>query len=73
MKKIIALALSLIMIFSFCAISASAENVVKIGVFEPMSGDNGAGGKQEVLGMQYANAVAPEVEIGGETYKVELV
>ena len=73
MKKIIALALSLVMIFSFCAISASAENVVKIGVFEPMSGDNGAGGKQEVLGMQYANAVAPEVEIGGETYKVELV
>ena len=73
MKKIIALTLTLVMIFSFCAISASAENVVKIGVFEPMSGDNGAGGKQEVLGMQYANAVAPEVEIGGETYKVELV
>ncbi|MDO4982397.1 MAG: ABC transporter substrate-binding protein [Eubacteriales bacterium] len=73
MKKIIALALTLIMIFSLCAISASAENVVKIGVFEPMSGDNGAGGKQEVLGMQYANAVCPEVEIGGETYKVELV
>ena len=73
MKKIIALALSLIMIFSFCAISASAENVVKIGVFEPMSGDNGAGGKQEVLGMQYANAVIPTVDIDGETYKVELV
>ena len=26
-----------------------------------------------MLGMQYANAVQPTVEIGGETYKVELV
>ena len=52
---------------------AMAEGVVKIGVFEPASGDSGAGGKQEMLGMQYANAVQPTVEIGGETYKVELV
>ncbi|MBQ2782676.1 MAG: ABC transporter substrate-binding protein, partial [Oscillospiraceae bacterium] len=37
------------------------------------SGDNGAGGKQEILGMQYANVETPTVEIGGETYKVELV
>ena len=30
----------------------SSENpVVKIGVFEPQTGDNGAGGKQEILGM----------------------
>jgi len=42
-------------------------------VFEPQSGDNGAGGKQEILGMQYANVETPTVEIGGETYKVELV
>ncbi|MCI5801010.1 MAG: ABC transporter substrate-binding protein [Oscillospiraceae bacterium] len=48
-------------------------DVVKIGVFEPASGDNGAGGKQEILGMQYANAVQPTVEIGGKTYQVELV
>ncbi len=47
--------------------------VVKIGVFEPQSGDNGAGGKQEILGMQYANQETPTVEIGGETYTVELV
>ena len=46
--------------------------VVKIGVFEPQSGDNGAGGKQEVLGMQYANVQTPTVEIGGETYTVQL-
>ena len=52
--------------------SSSGNKVVKIGVFEPQSGDNGAGGKQEVLGMQYANQEQPTVEIGGETYDVQL-
>ena len=51
---------------------ASGEKVVKLGVFEPQTGDNGAGGKQEILGMQYANYVQPTVEIGGETYQVQL-
>ena len=74
MKKFIAIVLAFTMVLALgVAASAADEKVVKIGVFEPMSGDNGAGGKQEVLGMQYANAVCPEVEIGGETYKVELV
>lgn len=50
----------------------AGEKVVKIGVFEPASGDNGAGGKQETLGVQYANDVQPTVEIGGETYTVKL-
>ena len=52
---------------------AAGSKVVKIGVFEPQSGDNGAGGKQEILGMQYANQETPTVEIDGETYTVELV
>jgi len=51
----------------------ASGDVVKIGVFEPQSGDNGAGGKQEILGMQYANFVTPTVDIAGKTYKVELV
>ena len=51
---------------------SSGDKVVKIGVFEPQTGDNGAGGKQEVLGIQYANVVQPTVEIGGETYDVKL-
>ncbi len=55
------------------ASGSSSAKTVKIGVFEPASGDNGAGGKQEVLGIEYANSVAPTVEIGGETYNVELV
>ncbi len=78
MKKAIALVLALVMVFALCACggndsgSASAEKVVKIGVFEPQTGDNGAGGKQEILGMQYANSVQPTVEIGGEEYQVQL-
>lgn len=51
----------------------SSEKVVKIGVFEPTTGDSASGGKKEVLGMQYANSETPTVEINGETYKVELV
>ncbi|MBE5807565.1 MAG: amino acid ABC transporter substrate-binding protein [Clostridiales bacterium] len=69
MKKVFALLLVLSMVLSF---SALAETV-KIGVFEPASGDSGAGGKQEMLGMQYANKETPTVEIGGTTYDVELV
>ncbi|WP_295740692.1 ABC transporter substrate-binding protein [uncultured Oscillibacter sp.] len=47
--------------------------VIKIGVFEPASGDSASGGKKEMLGMQFANSETPTVEIGGETYSVELV
>ena len=52
---------------------ATGDKVIKIGVFEPLTGDSGAGGKQEMLGMQYANYLQPTVEIGGEEYTVELV
>lgn len=82
MKKVIALALALVMVFALCACggsnssnapAASDEKVLKIGVFEPASGDSASGGKKEILGMQYANAETPTVDINGETYKVELV
>ena len=73
MKKIIALLLAAVMVMClFAGCASSGSKVIKIGVFEPQSGDNGAGGKQEVLGMQYANYVQPTVEIGGETYDVKL-
>ena len=81
MKKIFALVLALAMTLALVACGggddgtvdqSSGEKVVKIGVFEPQTGDNGAGGKQEILGMQYANYVQPTVDINGETYKVQL-
>ena len=70
MKKFVAILLAAMMLLS---VSAMAENIVKIGVYEPASGDSGAGGKQETLGVQYANLETPTVVIGGEEYKVELV
>ena len=72
MKKILALVLVLLLALPFAAM-AEETPTVKIGVFEPASGDSGAGGKQEMLGMQYANYVQPTVDIGGTTYNVELV
>ena len=54
------------------AVAAFGADTVKIGVYEPASGDNGAGGKQETLGIQYANSVQPTVEIDGKEYNVEL-
>lgn len=82
MKKILALALSCAMALSLLAgcgsgnsgsTSDSSEKVIKIGVFEPTSGENGGGGQLEVDGIKYANQVKPTVNIGGEEYKVELV
>ena len=75
MKKILAMVLALIMV-SVCFVACGDkgdEKVLKIGVFEPASGPNGAGGKQESLGIKYANSVCPTVDIDGVTYKVELV
>ncbi len=76
MKKFLSLLLASAMTLALVGCGGAAKSdakVVKIGVFEPQSGDNGAGGKQEVLGMQYANHMTPTVEIGGEEYQVELV
>ena len=82
MKKFLAFVLALAMALALVACGgetaqqgseqSTGEKVVKIGVFEPQTGDNGAGGKQEILGMQYANYVQPTVNIGGEEYQVQL-
>ena len=70
MKKLIALVLAVMMLVPAFAL---ADNVIRIGVFEPSTGDNGAGGKQEILGIEYANSLAPTITLGGEEYQVELV
>ena len=72
MKKLLVLLLAVMMLVPVFAFAEDLP-VLKIGVYEPASGDSGAGGKQETLGVQYANAETPTVEIAGTTYKVELV
>ena len=74
MRRVLSLVLAVLMLAALMAgcSGSSNKNVIKIGVFEPASGDNGAGGKQETLGIQYANQETPTVTIGGKEYTVEL-
>ena len=88
MKKLLTLVLALAMTLSLAACgssgtsgetadttgdSGSGDKVVKIGVFEPASGDSASGGKKEMLGMQYANSETPTVTVGGQEYQIQLV
>ncbi|HIU10581.1 MAG TPA: ABC transporter substrate-binding protein [Candidatus Avidehalobacter gallistercoris] len=83
MKKILSLVMVLAMVLAIGAGCGGDDTpqggtqtdgkVVKVGIFEPASGENGAGGKQEVLGIRYAHSLQPTVTIGGEEYTVELV
>lgn len=79
MKKVLAVLLALAMVFSLAACGGeggqaeTGDKTIRIGVFEPASGDSAAGGKKEVLGMQFANSETPTVDVNGETYNVELV
>lgn len=77
MKRFISIALILclaLVLFTGCGKGGekSGSDVITIGVFEPSSGDNGAGGKQEVLGIEYANSKVNKVEIDGKTYNIVL-
>lgn len=85
MKKLVSVVLALIMTLGCVALSSCGKKAsegitvtltdgaeIVIGVYEPASGDNGPGGKQETLGVRYANAVKPTVTIGGKTYNVKL-
>ena len=72
MKKKLVSVLMAVSVAAMAFAAPAMADTITIGVFEPASGDNGAGGKQEVLGMQYANSVQPTVEVGGVEYDVKL-
>ena len=78
MKKLIAVLLCLVMVLSMVACggeknpTTTDEKVITIGVFEPTSGQNGAGGKKEILGIQYANSLYPPLTNGRAETKNEL-
>ena len=67
MKKLLALALALALLCP--ALGALAEDTIKIGAFEPMTGATAAGGSMEKEGFDLANELYPEV-LGR---KIELV
>ncbi|NLC73112.1 MAG: ABC transporter substrate-binding protein, partial [Ruminococcaceae bacterium] len=47
-------------------------NKINVGVYQPLSGKNGAGGKQELLGIQYAHSLKPTIKVGDTEYEVVL-
>ncbi|MDR2659452.1 MAG: ABC transporter substrate-binding protein [Spirochaetaceae bacterium] len=55
------------------AAGCAKKDVIKIGVFEPLTGANAGGGAIELEGIKLANKLYPEVTLGGKTYKIELV
>jgi len=59
MKK--AFALSLLMVFLLAGAAMAADNVVRIGVYLPLTGGNAYGGQLELEGLQMASAEAPTV------------
>lgn len=76
MKKPLSVLLSLALVVTMAAgcssgttTSSEDSDVIKIGVFEPLTGANAAGGELEVEGVELANQLRPEV-LGK---KVELV
>jgi branched-chain amino acid transport system substrate-binding protein len=73
MKKCLALVLTLVMLLPAVALAENYAGEITIGIYEPASGPNGAGGKQETLGIYYANHVAPTVELSDGVYKIKLV
>ena len=85
LKKILALGLAAAMTASLAACGGASSggntgsgasaggDVIKIGVFEPTTGENGGGGFQEVLGIRYANETHKTVKIGDKEYTIELV
>jgi branched-chain amino acid transport system substrate-binding protein len=59
---------------AFCLLSSAAfaQNTVKFGVFEPLTGANAAGGAEELDGIRLAQSLYPTVKVGNVEYKIEL-
>ena len=77
MKKLTMLIVPILLCCFFvtaCSKKESASSdTIKIGVFEPMTGANAAGGALEVEGIRLANELYPTVTVDGKEYKIELV
>ncbi|MDR0497335.1 MAG: ABC transporter substrate-binding protein [Treponema sp.] len=65
------LVVSLLVAFGGCA-KKDAGDVIRIGVFEPLTGANAGGGALELEGIYLAHQLNPTVVVAGKTYNVEL-
>ncbi|HPG85163.1 MAG TPA: ABC transporter substrate-binding protein [Spirochaetales bacterium] len=76
MKKAILVIVAIMLVASIVGCSKAETktdaNVVKFGVFEPLTGANAAGGAEELDGVRLAQELYPTVTVGGKEYKIEL-
>lgn len=74
-KMVFAVALMLIMAFAVSACSSGGssggDDVIKVGIFEPLTGANAAGGQMELEGIKVAHSVKGEV-LGKKIVLVEM-
>jgi branched-chain amino acid transport system substrate-binding protein len=72
-RYVVSLALAVLTVVGCKESKPAAPATVKLGVFEPMTGANAAGGAMEVEGIKLAQELYPTVKVGGQEYKIELV
>ena len=86
MNRLLSLFLILALMLGLCACGFNDEDdsslddspavkggVIKIGVFEPLTGEDADGGNKELLGIRFAHEKFPSVKAGKKTYEIELV
>ncbi|MGI6076014.1 MAG: ABC transporter substrate-binding protein [Pyramidobacter sp.] len=73
MKKFSAVFLSCLALASTAFAATNAADEVRIGLFEPFTGNSGLSGRQEALGVQFGHDEAPAIAIGGKTRQIRLV
>ena len=66
------LALSLVLTMGCRRDQGGDDLVVRIGVYQPLTGANAAGGALELAGVVLANEMFPTVNIAGRSHRVEL-
>ena len=71
MKKIFTIVCLAMFVLALAA-PVFADPVLRIGVYQPLTGANAAGGILELRGIQLAHELFPTVDIGGVTHRVEL-
>ena len=65
-------AASLVFAFGSCRRAADDDGIVRIGVYQPLTGANAAGGSAELAGTVMAHEMQPYVYINGVRHEVQL-
>lgn len=77
MKRVLFISIMLLAaaatVFAAGGKEAAKGDIIKFGVFEPLTGANAAGGAEELDGIRLAQDLYPTVTVGGKEYKIELV